>query len=279
MSLRPIMLTAALVLFTLVPDASARILDAELGRWTRRDPMGYVNGMSVYTYVGNVTQSQTDPSGLAWLPCMNCPNQPQTTRPVPPCTIPSIYNVHSSCLGDPERIRWLCPALNDPHVQQLYGQLCQGIRCPEIRCEECDGRGYWNGTSIVLCLTPQGLFSNPTNVRGTLLHELLHGLQEVWWGKIKNCQDRVCREVQAYAHEGQCRGQPNATAQTRCLCEKACASAINDSNCYWRTKIEWAPTPAQVRIVEDPEARMAACISDCMSFGSSCATGMNPFAQ
>jgi len=41
-----------------------RILDPALGRWTRRDPLGYVDGMSLYEYVGSRVKSANDPRGL-----------------------------------------------------------------------------------------------------------------------------------------------------------------------------------------------------------------------
>jgi RHS repeat-associated protein len=41
-----------------------RVLVSEMGRWNRRDPLGYVDGMSVYEYVGSRAVVATDPSGL-----------------------------------------------------------------------------------------------------------------------------------------------------------------------------------------------------------------------
>lgn len=46
-----------------------RVLDSELGRWTRRDPLGYVDGMGLYEYVSSYAAAATDPIGLAFLPC------------------------------------------------------------------------------------------------------------------------------------------------------------------------------------------------------------------
>ena len=36
----------------------------DLGRWTRRDPLGYVEGMSLYAYVANRAMVRTDETGL-----------------------------------------------------------------------------------------------------------------------------------------------------------------------------------------------------------------------
>ncbi len=41
-----------------------RVLDTELGRWTRRDPLGYVDGVNMYTYVHSRPHVIYDPFGL-----------------------------------------------------------------------------------------------------------------------------------------------------------------------------------------------------------------------
>jgi len=41
-----------------------RIYDAGVGRWTRRDPLGYVDGMSLYGYVQGLAVVAADPWGL-----------------------------------------------------------------------------------------------------------------------------------------------------------------------------------------------------------------------
>jgi len=45
-------------------DATHRIYDADVGRWTRRDPLGYVDGMSLYAYVQGLAVVAVDPWGL-----------------------------------------------------------------------------------------------------------------------------------------------------------------------------------------------------------------------
>ncbi len=44
-----------------------RVLDPHLGRWTRRDPLGYVDGMGLYEYMTSNSMKGTDPLGL-WCP-------------------------------------------------------------------------------------------------------------------------------------------------------------------------------------------------------------------
>ncbi|WP_225931807.1 RHS repeat-associated core domain-containing protein [Leptolyngbya sp. 7M] len=41
-----------------------RVYDADVGRWTRRDPLGYVDGMSLYEYVMSNPLLYADPLGL-----------------------------------------------------------------------------------------------------------------------------------------------------------------------------------------------------------------------
>jgi RHS repeat-associated protein len=42
-----------------------RVYLPDIGRWTRRDPLGYVDGMGLYEYVQSLAVLQTDPLGLA----------------------------------------------------------------------------------------------------------------------------------------------------------------------------------------------------------------------
>jgi RHS repeat-associated protein len=47
-----------------------RVLDSESGKWTRMDPLGYVDGASVYEYVASEPLAHLDPWGLASWSCM-----------------------------------------------------------------------------------------------------------------------------------------------------------------------------------------------------------------
>ncbi len=42
-----------------------RVYNPELGRWTRRDPLGYVDSVSLVIYVSDMPISESDPSGLS----------------------------------------------------------------------------------------------------------------------------------------------------------------------------------------------------------------------
>ncbi|MDY7009363.1 MAG: RHS repeat-associated core domain-containing protein, partial [Planctomycetota bacterium] len=43
-----------------------RMYHPSLGRWLTRDPIGYIDGMSLYEYCGSEPMSYVDPSGLLW---------------------------------------------------------------------------------------------------------------------------------------------------------------------------------------------------------------------
>jgi RHS repeat-associated protein len=46
----------------------ARDYDASVGRWTAKDPLGFVGGINVYVYVGNSPVSRVDMSGRLFVP-------------------------------------------------------------------------------------------------------------------------------------------------------------------------------------------------------------------
>ena len=42
-----------------------RVYKPEIGRWTRRDPLGYLDGLSLYQYVNSRTMAMVDPFGMS----------------------------------------------------------------------------------------------------------------------------------------------------------------------------------------------------------------------
>src|SRR5690606_23879246 len=46
-----------------------RIYDADIGRWTRRDPFGHVDGINQYLYSRAMPVIRSDPDGLLSIPC------------------------------------------------------------------------------------------------------------------------------------------------------------------------------------------------------------------
>ena len=65
-----LMVIALIALGTLAPVASARILHADLGRWTRRDPLGYVDGWGLYGYGKSQPLNGSDPDGQVFTTCI-----------------------------------------------------------------------------------------------------------------------------------------------------------------------------------------------------------------
>jgi RHS repeat-associated protein len=64
-----------------------RVYSTDLGRWTRRDPLGYVDGMSVYDYCNASSLSDVDPTGLTSQPT-DLSDPPYTPAFIIPVVIP-----------------------------------------------------------------------------------------------------------------------------------------------------------------------------------------------
>ena len=63
----------------------ARVYQPTIARWTSADPLGFVDGLNIYAYVGNRPWDESDPSGRELPPpkiCLLCPE----------CCSPKIFN-------------------------------------------------------------------------------------------------------------------------------------------------------------------------------------------
>lgn len=69
-----------------------RVYLPEIGRWTRRDPLGYADGMSLYSYAGGAPSFSTDPDGL----------QPKDKRFGLPDDFWDYYHRHTKEIGTPD---------------------------------------------------------------------------------------------------------------------------------------------------------------------------------
>jgi len=185
-----------------------RVYLAELGRWTKRDPAGYVDGMNVYAYVrGNPVLSR-DPMGLFSCNGLNCPgtfprshsfsplrrvrpgdgNQFTTAgatqlfqaEPQPDVPLWNPWDDYpflerdSSCND-----RSLDECFNDPGFQRalaLYQQECGDSKKLTIKCEPTGVPGAYG---IYCCNTNEIILgpsapSAPGGDCAVLQHELLH---------------------------------------------------------------------------------------------------------
>lgn len=50
----------------------ARYYNPNIGRFLQIDPIGYVDGLNLYTYCGNNPVIRTDPKGEGWIDCIKC---------------------------------------------------------------------------------------------------------------------------------------------------------------------------------------------------------------
>jgi len=143
-----------------------RVYDPEMGRWTRRDPIGYVDGMGLYEYVRGKAVASRDPNGLLSLPCGGlagpCYGPPRDepvgggTNPIPP--FPPCLNMpqdfaKSSCRpGDiPSSV------CNNSNITKLLDQIQSECGCsPKVLCTECAWTSTtcgWASPNIVGCPT------------------------------------------------------------------------------------------------------------------------------
>jgi len=118
-----------------------RVFLPSLGRWNRRDPIGYVDGLSVYEYVQDMPVNAVDPQGLklcVWCGDRCCTKvitgtkaaaQSATMQDGPVrCAMQSSSAPECACCGDP----------NDPADQLVGGCTRPDPTTGEKKCCICD---------------------------------------------------------------------------------------------------------------------------------------------
>ncbi|MBX3383100.1 MAG: hypothetical protein KF864_06285 [Phycisphaeraceae bacterium] len=178
-----------------------RVLVSEMGRWNRRDPLGYVDGMSVYEYVGSMPVWATDPMGLApWFPSYT-----------------SCQEALQRCFEQP-RIK-----AEQERIQRA-GRPLPSVRCANPGDSDCPketcgyalpGRDY---DRIRICWQHDSSNGDCGDICNTLMHEMIHarqfaeGIQRHGGGsggyrkyiKLENHNRVQCirDEVEAYSNDG-----------------------------------------------------------------------------
>jgi hypothetical protein len=205
--------------------------------------VGYVDGMSLYEYARGKAVVASDPWGLRSNSACGAEDGCRTRMPV---TIPSscpiatmpVADVGRGRRGPPPPLEFIgCPGNTTPpwadglgitwHLD-LVQEACRG-KCKKItiKCiSTCDA------ASSSGCTIEIGPPCNPgRNRRNYFYHEIEHVYQYCVSGDIANCDDRLCRELDAYLSAGQCgRNAPPGNAGS--CCDRACDSVQNDSWCF-----------------------------------------------
>jgi len=133
-----------------------RVYDPHLGRWTRRDPLGYVDEMSLYEYVGSRAVLFTDGFGLAR--CWGCVHEKEWCgkdcwdkyNNDPNFDRDDLDDCLAGCTPDDELLPWRNPRPGPVLVpdrcgewahQQVYGKpdsVCNSPKRPQCVTNCCD---------------------------------------------------------------------------------------------------------------------------------------------
>ncbi|MBX9737355.1 MAG: hypothetical protein K2X32_10560, partial [Phycisphaerales bacterium] len=215
-----------------------RVYDANLGRWTRRDPLGYHDGMGLYEYVMSVPLIASDPRGLAAAGCgASCqvsepatsPTLPGMTPPAPSklaCVSPDVVlppNIREpGSFDSPTRKRCLtyclegglgrmfcedgkpficiCPA----NIKKRFPDGGDDFRTSYRACVEAHERTNWNHHTC-----------DPKNPNADPIEKPGHG-------------KAACNEAEAYRIEALCAAKIKCTTTD---CAKARESAVSEASC------------------------------------------------
>lgn len=192
-----------------------RVYEAELGRWMRRDPLGYIHGLGLHIYVDSQPLAFTDPSGLCGRSC---------TPPAEPKSWPTW--TQADCIDAVNKL-----INEDPWIQSLYRLIqekCGSERTPErfVDCsKDCTPptRAWTDYKKIYLCVKDivkiPGI-SNHMQIRDTLIHEMTHVIDHCVMGvdgyKTRSCKVKMCAEIKAMAAGG-CDSKHTLSELSQCI--------------------------------------------------------------
>ena len=239
-----------------------RVYRADLGRWMTRDPLGYVDGMGLYEYVGGMAIKGRDPSGLARaLPCASgrCGGGGVAAR--------EDMIADAGGIGSPVKIIWspTCaglfpvPTRSDPSIVNTLldiGLYCHGAAsCPTVTIEcstACDSHSAGDCSVTVGPLCDDSGTPNGRSPTSYLIHELRHIMQDCQGGDFatKTCNEQLRRELDAYLYARQCAPNVPAPNDTSC-CDRACESMAAGTWCFGMSR----------------KARKAGCMAACAGPG------------
>ncbi len=112
-----------------------RVYDADVGRWMRRDPLGYVDGMSLYEYVQSEPLTFLDPMGVASQSCTGCNDVSIVVQVAPPTTIPVRPSpVTPGPLWTPDPVPVRVPGRVPGYVPRTPGILLPLNQCIIVGC-------------------------------------------------------------------------------------------------------------------------------------------------
>jgi hypothetical protein len=200
--------------------AEARILNTALGRWTTRDPLGYVDGVNLLAFVQGNPMKLGDPYGSV----SQDPPPPQPDGTLEHC---------ERCL---ER------AKNDPIIKQLIEKIRGTERCADwsfdsVTCDKCDGGGgaITHEDMVTVCYNKSWLAWDCQDIIEAVRHELIHVFD---WCALsegileRDCDTVACAEIRACFGSRQCRqgGVYNNGSETE---EECCRRRAANSTKAW----------------------------------------------
>jgi RHS repeat-associated protein len=139
-------------------EARNRWLDSVTGVWNRRDPLGYVDGMSLYQYVRGMAIVGVDPMGLA-AACICCslaqdgPSRGAAGTCGGSSGVTAVTAVSFDCHADCDTQFPIGP--NDPWSSLDNASCKRGCACSNtVTCFVCCDNGYGNDPSTIdpVCL-------------------------------------------------------------------------------------------------------------------------------
>ena len=192
-----------------------RFLDSELGRWTRRDPLGYVDGISVYEYASSMGHMRFDPYGLASTPCASegpCgggsgggsgpipPKQEPPTSPWPGMTTADCTKCAMQAMADPKNAGLIAEIKLRGCPFGFSGcEICGPGNPPLVPAPPA--KAWWDGASVRICADRM---PSCEYVKTLFAHEVWHAYDRCQYVGGSTCCDCVCKELRSYRWDEGC---------------------------------------------------------------------------